>query len=519
MNSKLQQSYSVLQTACNANYKDILFNVLCTLTDDGCKSQKEVDILSMIIANAFCKQTENEEFKKIIETLLELELNNTLLHVVNRLSKDLCEQESIDVLMKKMNTKDLSCHGKWHYAKLTFDDKPPLNKVRHQFLTKDELDLYQAISYEEKSGQKKRTFGPLVGISNAHIDYMMPSIYEKILKEDICKNGELEIEVYADIQDCANANILLKLEKCGIIILKPFKLGISFARIKDKVRSCDHIALTDSCLYLNKNNINNIYSDKTIANTALTERIIKRVRRIIVDDSYQDRLQKKMVCMHNRDKGYKSQTHMMWRDSDPNILAKCVREILPKEYKLIRIGKNGGEIDIKHKVNYDKNADINQMSDEFLLARSEIFIGTTSGPGHYAQLFSDLVLLTNATSLLPSNCPVDNTIIGLRKIIDLKGSVPDDRILSLMGDWGDVNLIKHRELNMKEMEKEISDFINKRVCTISNIMPIHTIKEYPILNAIMVTERCYDDIKLAICGENLSSEYLINTIYPRRVLF
>ena len=63
-----------------------------------------------------------------------------------------------------------------------------------------------------------------------------------------------------------------------------------------------------------------------------------------------------VLCLHNRDAGYKEQWHMQWRDSSPDRLVSAALKCTKKSnLKIIRIGQNGRKIKTCWEIDYDKN--------------------------------------------------------------------------------------------------------------------------------------------------------------------
>jgi putative glycosyltransferase (TIGR04372 family) len=441
--------------------------------------------------DAIYGRMKGEEMSSYINVLQEFGYNHLALYISTR-NRRAADYIRLDLAIAE----NLSISGRWHLAKQRSFAEPnrfqPLN-VEHQFLNSSGYRSFERLARKE-ADYSIIVFGPQVGISNGHIDYMLPSIYEKVFKEKILGCNSPEINVFVDLKECANIEILGKLNTSGIINIYPYSQFDRMLRGGLANFPHDHVALTNSCIFLNRYRIPNIYSQEKDFDMKITKEIEGCLRTILCKNEYCGKPPKKLLCIHNRDSGYKAQEHMKWRDSDPNILVDSLNICRGLGLKIVRIGQNGMRLKNPSAVAYDKNSDKNQLSDDFILSRTSLFIGTSSGPCHYAHLFVESVLMTNSTTLISSNCPSLNTIIGLRNIEKLRGKTRVEKIKNILGDWGDQSNIEHRELTAGELREDIDNIINKDYKSVKDLIQYPLLKEYPIIHNLHVTERCYRNI-------------------------
>lgn len=488
----MTQAISVIQSAERANLKDILFNITLSQINDDPYYSSDLEIISNESKNAIYSRMSDEQLSSHINLLQAAGYHHLALLVSSR------NRRAADyVRLEPVIFDSLSIAGRWHLAKLrTYNDPSrfqPLNNVEHQFLNITEYKLFDVLA-NDQIDDSTIVFGPLIGISNAHIDYMLPSIYEKVLKGNVLGVSSPDIKVFVDIDECANSEILNKLSEVGIIQIYPYIESPTMLRSGLAKYPHDYVALANSCRFLNRYGIPNIYSQENGINREMAKEVEGCIRMLLSTYEYCGDPPKKLLCIHNRDSGYKAQEHMSWRDSDPNILAESLDICTGLGLKIVRIGQNGRRLSHLLSVLYDKNSNYHNISDPFILTRTSLFIGTSSGPCHYAQLFSQSVLMTNSTSLLPSNCPSPDSIVGLRKIIKLSGQTRIDKIRNILGDWGNRDLIVHRELSVVEMREDIQNIIHKKHMSLRKLMPYSILEEYPIIHNLNVTERCYNNL-------------------------
>jgi len=136
-----------------------------------------------------------------------------------------------------------------------------------------------------------------------------------------------------------------------------------------------------------------------------------------------------IVCLHVRDHYFKKDIERKnYRNSNINNYIDAIQYLIEKNYKVIRMGKEGKKINFRHKnfIDYCTLHQKEDILDLYLLNKCKFFIGTQSGIIDVAYMFNKPVYTTNMVELY-STFPRKNVDRGLFKKIFVKKN--NERIL------------------------------------------------------------------------------------------
>lgn len=485
-------SKAVLNHASISNYYHIAFTISKFLTHDI--AQTRINCLDKdlrIIANELTQKILNLQDLPEIQQFLDNNYVETsyylccLLHCNSRL--DLYSRTKLSSLIPQKTS------SIWFYNSIfSKSELPPVVCVNHLYLNQSAFDSFvNDLPKVNNNISPEYVFSPFIGISNAHILYLMPSLYEKLARE-ILQLPPAIIKVHVNLDLVANRELLIALSEANLIDL--IELSETSYLFEENELCIDHIAMTMSCIFLNQIRIPNFYASFDFIDYILEELLhTQMIRRIHKYDDYVFRF-KSAISFHNRDIGYKYQPHAAYRDSNPNILFSAIYKIFSHK-RLIRMGVNGKPLLIQHSAKlYDKNIDPYKVSDPNILKQSCLFIGTSSGPGHYAQLFCSNVLILNSTCFDVSSVPCNNVVVACRHINSIHGDTTFSKLLSLIRSWSE-NSVQHRELTENEVEDDIMNFKSHKIYYFSRLFPDDVVDNYPYLRFVRTTPRCFANIK------------------------
>ena len=130
----------------------------------------------------------------------------------------------------------------------------------------------------------------------------------------------------------------------------------------------------------------------------------------------------------------------------------------------------------------------------FGLMKCNMFVGTTSGPGHIAPMLGIKTILLNSTILMPSMPMTDNCLVSLMAF-SFREEQRDPMII--LKDWGKLieqKILQIRRLEDKEVEEDLRDFDKFRNLKNANEWPYtltsisKTIRNFEVYGEVYFTK-------------------------------
>jgi hypothetical protein len=194
-----------LENSAALNFEDIVFNIIFCLIVDGVKVNTFIENVRNLANKLLqCEYYRNESsLRDMWDLTISLSSPTLCLYVGLRcLSSSLpiiCDYEGL------LNQNYSNIHTSWLQLRVnSLINKPSqLNTVSipHHFMTYSE-SLQLSKMHFSKDGTKIQQYmlGPLIGLSNPHIDYMLPTIYETAQKAVVGSVDIIPFFVYVDVE-------------------------------------------------------------------------------------------------------------------------------------------------------------------------------------------------------------------------------------------------------------------------------------------------------------------------------
>ena len=225
-------------------------------------------------------------------------------------------------------------------------------------------------------------------------------IFKKFLKYHVCNHSLFDALEYG------NENINKKVLKFifTILINVEFFFTRLFVLINDKTLNkvlpeytrfpqigIKDIVYNDKSLFKKNFDDINSYPPPSVINIK-NNKLKKNLKEIFKSNK------KKIVCLHVRDSGYRSDLHRRnLRNSNIDTYIPAIEYLIKKNYLVVRLG------DIKkNKINFSNQNFIeldNNINDIYLIHNCSFYIGTSSGPLDTSFMLQKPTLLTNAYSI------------------------------------------------------------------------------------------------------------------------